>query len=81
MIKFKKNSLNIVAYHYVREIKKSNYPNLKGVEFDLFKRQLKFFKKNFYLLPVDEMIEIAETNPVGLGIFVHDLYNYGNNKE
>ena len=32
-------------------------------------------------LTVDEMIEIAETNPVGLGIFVHDLYNYGNNKE
>jgi len=58
MLKFENNSLNIVAYHYVREIKKSNYPNLKGVEFNLFKRQLKFFKKNFYLLPVDEMIEI-----------------------
>ena len=30
-------------------------------------------------LTVDEMIEVAETNPVGMGIFVHDLYNYGNN--
>ena len=30
-------------------------------------------------LTVDEMIEVAETNPVGLGVFVHDLYNYGNN--
>ena len=32
-------------------------------------------------LTVDEMIEVAETNPVGMGIFVHDLYNYGNNKQ
>lgn len=32
-------------------------------------------------LTVDEMIEIAETNPVGLGIFVHDLYNFGNEKK
>ena len=30
-------------------------------------------------LTVDEMIEVAENNPVGLGVFVHDLYNYGNN--
>lgn len=34
-----------------------------------------------YDLTVDEMIEVAESNPVGMGIFVHDLYNYGNNKK
>ena len=32
-------------------------------------------------LTVDEMIEVAETNPVGLGIFIHDLYNFGNEKK
>jgi len=31
-------------------------------------------------LTADEMIEVAESNPVGMGLFVHDLYNYGNNK-
>lgn len=31
-------------------------------------------------LTVDEMIEVAETNPVGMAMFVHDLYDIGNKK-
>ena len=34
MIKtFNKGSINIIMYHYVREIKKSKFKNLKGLEF------------------------------------------------
>ena len=35
----------IVMYHYVREIKNSKYPKLKGLEFKKFKDQINFFKK------------------------------------
>ncbi len=56
--KFNKYSLNIIGYHYVREIKKSKYPNINGVEFSLFKKQIKFFKKNFNILPLEDIIEI-----------------------
>ena len=54
-LKFRDNSINIVAYHYVREIKKSNFPNLKGIELNLFKKQLKFFKKNFSMISAEEL--------------------------
>ena len=37
-------SVNIVMYHYVRPIKKSKYPNIKGLEFDDFKKQMKSWK-------------------------------------
>ena len=41
------SDLTIVMYHYVREIKGSDYPNIKGLEIDGFKRQLDYFSKNF----------------------------------
>lgn len=61
MKKFHDNSINIVAYHYVRKIKGSKYPNIKGIEYNTFKKQIKFFKKKFHILSVDEFIEILES--------------------
>ncbi len=55
-----KNSINIVAYHYVREIKNSKYPNIKGIEYNIFKKQIKFFKKNFSIISADDFIEIID---------------------
>ena len=48
-------------YHYVRSIKKSDYPNLNGLEFSDFKKQILFFKKNFNLLSNDQFIEIINS--------------------
>ena len=35
-----------VNYHYVRPIKNSRYPNLKGLEIKEFINQIKYLKKN-----------------------------------
>ena len=51
MIKLNNSNIYIVMYHYVREIKKSKYSNLKGLEFNNFKKQINFFIKNFNKLP------------------------------
>ena len=51
-------------YHYVREIKKSKYPNLKGLEFDEFKNQILYFKKNFNILNNEQFCEIINTKVV-----------------
>ena len=56
--KINSNSLNIVAYHYVREIKKSKYPKINSIEFSLFKKQIKYFKKKFNILSLEDTIEI-----------------------
>ena len=58
MIKLKNKNIYIVMYHYVREIKGSGYPNLKGLEFKEFKKQINYFKKNFNLLNIDSFNEI-----------------------
>ena len=39
------NNIYIVMFHYVREIKKSKFPNIKGLEFSDFKDQILYFKK------------------------------------
>ena len=48
-------------YHYVREIKKSKYPSLKGLEYKDFKNQIKYFSKNFNILSNNDFIEIMNS--------------------
>ena len=43
MIKTVNNNIHIVMYHYVRNIKKSKHPNLKGLEFNNFKKQINYY--------------------------------------
>lgn len=53
----KMNQLYIVMYHYVRELKNSRYPQIKGIEYDLFKRQIVFFENNFQFVTMEEVLE------------------------
>ena len=46
--------LTIVMYHYVREIKKSQFPNLKGLEFSEFKNQIKYLKTKYNIIGYEE---------------------------
>jgi len=64
MIKTSNNQIYIIMYHYVRKIKKSDYPNLKGLEFSDFKKQIKFFKKNFQILSNIEFVEILKKKTI-----------------
>lgn len=50
----------VVMYHYVREIKNSKYPNIKGLEFDEFKDQLSYFNKNYKVITMEDFIESVE---------------------
>ena len=54
--KFKKNTVSIVAYHYIREPNFSKYKNFNYLKFSKFRKQLSFFKKNFQIVSADEMI-------------------------
>ncbi|MBR6697002.1 MAG: polysaccharide deacetylase family protein [Lachnospiraceae bacterium] len=48
----------VVMYHYVRKIKDSKYPGIKGLELDYFKQQLDFFKNNgFEFATVQDIYE------------------------
>ena len=64
MIKTKNSNIYIVQHHYVREIKKSKYPNIKCLEFEDFKRQINYFINNFNILSNDDFAEIIRTKKI-----------------
>jgi len=49
-------NLTIVAYHYVREIKNSKYPKIKGLEFSIFKNQLDFLERKFNIISAEQLV-------------------------
>jgi peptidoglycan/xylan/chitin deacetylase (PgdA/CDA1 family) len=50
------NDLNIIMYHYVREIANSQFPNIKGLEISGFIRQLDWLNKNFTIISPQHLI-------------------------
>ena len=64
MIETFDDNIYIVMFHYVRDIKKSKFPNIKGLEFSIFKDQILYFKKNFNLLTNNQLIEIINSKKV-----------------
>ncbi|MCD8016104.1 MAG: polysaccharide deacetylase family protein [Lachnospiraceae bacterium] len=56
----------IIMYHYVRDLENSRYPAIKGLDYSLFKEQLKFLKKNFNVIKIEDLIacyDIGEDLP------------------
>ena len=64
MYKTYNNNIYIVMYHYVRNIQNSKYPNLKGLEFSDFKKQVLYFKKNFNILSNSDFIEVINSKKI-----------------
>lgn len=57
--------LNIVMYHYVRDLSHSRYPGIKGLDTDLFKEQITYLKKKFTIVKMEDIIDIT----TGGGVF------------
>ncbi len=47
-------------YHYVRDYKKTDYPNIKGLDIESFKFQIKYLQKKYNILKPIEIHEIIE---------------------
>ncbi len=50
-------NLTTVMYHYVRDIRDSKYPKIKGLEFDGFKRQLDYLENKYSIIQVQQLID------------------------
>ena len=59
------NKLTIIMYHYVRNLRKSKYPNINGIEINFFKKQLNFIQKKFTIISYDK-IQAALLNNTNL---------------
>lgn len=49
--------LYISMYHYTRDLQHSRYPGIKGMDIELFKQQMEFFKENFNVVRMEQVIE------------------------
>ena len=58
MIKIQKKKIYIIMYHYERDVKISNYLNLKALETKKFIEKINFFSKTFNLLNYNDFKEI-----------------------
>ena len=54
--------LTIVMYHYVRPIIGSEYPGIKGLEIEKFKKQLDYFEENYSIINTEDLIESVLNN-------------------
>lgn len=51
-------SVFVVMYHYVRPIQRSRYPEIKGLEYEGFKRQIKYLSENYQVLDLNSFMTI-----------------------
>ena len=56
------DEVTVVMYHYVRDLKNSRYPNIKGLDIEKFKKQIKFFKENYNFIRMDDLIEYYKSS-------------------
>tara|TARA_Y100000590_G_C15707161_1_gene1009053 strand:+ start:1539 stop:2468 length:930 start_codon:yes stop_codon:yes gene_type:complete len=52
------NKLSVITYHYVRDAKKSSFPNLKAQKINIFKKQLNFLKKKYNVISPENFYDI-----------------------
>lgn len=54
------NKLFISMYHYTRDLMHSRYPEIKGLDINLFRKQMEFFKENFNVVRMEQVIDAVK---------------------
>ena len=52
--------LFISMYHYTRDLQHSRYPEIKGMDIRLLRQQFDFFKKNFNVVRMEQVIDAVK---------------------
>lgn len=56
----KNSNINIVMYHYTRDLVHSRYPKIKGMDYKLFREQIEYLNDKFNIISMEEMIEAVK---------------------
>lgn len=57
-----KEKVSIIMYHYVRDLKHSRYPDIKGLDISLFYEQIEYLKKHYHFITMEMLIDSIENN-------------------
>jgi peptidoglycan/xylan/chitin deacetylase (PgdA/CDA1 family) len=52
--------VTIVMYHYIRELARTRYPEIKGLELSLFREQLDYLRRHYRLITAQELIAAVQ---------------------
>lgn len=52
--------VTIIMYHYVRDLKNSRYPDIKGLDLALFIEQVDYLRKNYNIVSMEAVIDALE---------------------
>ena len=52
--------LTIVMYHYVRPLKRTRFPGIKGLDLDLFEEQLGYLERHYSLITMEQLIDAID---------------------
>ncbi len=70
--------VTIVMYHYVRDLMNSRYPEIKGLDVELFQEQIRYIKQHYNVISgpdlVDAVLDDAELPPRPLLLTFDDGY-------
>jgi peptidoglycan/xylan/chitin deacetylase (PgdA/CDA1 family) len=71
--------VTIVMYHYVRDLKHSRYPGIRGLDISLFKEQILYLKKHYNFITAEQLIDTcyndAELPPKAVLLTFDDAYS------
>ncbi len=54
--------VSIIMYHYVRDLKHSRYPEIKGLRIEHFREQLEYIRKYYVIIRMEDLIEAVNDN-------------------
>jgi peptidoglycan/xylan/chitin deacetylase (PgdA/CDA1 family) len=54
--------VSIIMYHYVRDLKHSRYPDIKGIDISLFREQIIYLKKHYKFITMEMLIDAIDNN-------------------
>ncbi|CAN5781659.1 N/A [soil metagenome] len=56
------NKVSIIMYHYVRDLKNSKFPQIKGLDASLFNEQVNYLQKHYSFITMDQLIDSIDKN-------------------
>jgi len=55
------SELTVVMYHYVRDLRRSRYPGIKGLELSKFRSQLRYLRDNYQFVTMAELVHSLDS--------------------
>ena len=61
---FKKNSVTVATYHFIRKNNDLKYKNINYLELNKFKKEINFFKKKFSIINFEDLLEVLNSKKI-----------------